>query len=89
MSDAMREMSMTFDFLGQLESELADSRAELGRVMERTQALADLRSRAIRVQGELGRPITERDVFKARDEEDRALLDLLVARITDNEGSTR
>ena len=79
------EMSMTFDFLGQLESELAESRAELARVIERTQALADLRSRAIRVQGELNRPVTDRDVFKARDEEDRALLDLLVTRITGEE----
>jgi hypothetical protein len=86
MADAM-EMSMTFDFLGQLESELAESRAELTRVIERTQALADLRSRAIRVQGELRRPITEHDVLKPRDEEDRAWLDLLVTRITDNEGS--
>lgn len=76
---------LSFDFLGQVEDELAESRRDLRRTMERTQALADLRSRALEVQQELRRPITERDVFQPRDEEDRALLDLLVNRITGEE----
>lgn len=76
---------LSFDFLGQVEDELAESRRDLRRTMERTQALAELRSRALEVQQELRRPITERDVFQPRDEEDRALLDLLVNRITGEE----
>lgn len=76
---------LSFDFLGQVEDELAESRRDLRRTMERTQALAELRSRALEVQQELRRPITERDVFQPRDEEDRALLDLLVDRITGEE----
>jgi predicted nucleic acid-binding protein len=76
----------SFDFLGQVETELAESRRTLRRALERTQALAELHSRAVEVQQKLRRPITGRDVFNnPRDEEDRAWLDLLVTRITGEE----
>ena len=77
---------LSFDFLTQVEDELNESRRALRRVLDRTEALAELHSRALRVQQELRRPITERDVFQSpRDEEERARLDLLVDRITGEE----
>jgi len=76
---------VSFDFVTQVEDELAESRRTLRHAVERTHALAELRSRALEVQEELRRPITERDVFAPRDEEDRAWLDLLVTRITGEE----
>jgi hypothetical protein len=77
---------LSFDFLTQVEDELNESRRDLRRVLDRTEALAQLHSRAVEVQQKLRRPITGRDVFNnPRDEEDRALLDLLVTRITGEE----
>jgi hypothetical protein len=70
------------DFLDELERELVVSRRDLARQVDRTQALADLRTRALSVSAALKREITVEDVFSsAKDEKERAELRALVDRI--------
>ena len=75
------------DFADQLASELAASRHELGRVLDRTEALAALHSRALDLAAELKRPVTADDLFgSARDEKERASLRLLADRVAGHPG---
>lgn len=71
------------DFLDDLERELARQRRVASREVDRADALAQLRTRALSVAADLKRPITVEDVFSsAKDERERAELSALADRIT-------
>lgn len=75
------------DFVDQLGTELAKSRVEQERVLERTEALAALHSRALDLAAELNRPMSAHDLFQsARTERERAELQLLAERATSRAG---
>jgi len=70
------------DFADQLASELDESRRELERVLDRTDALAALHTRALDLAAELKRPVTADDLFRSgRDEKESAALRLLADRV--------
>lgn len=76
------------DFVDHLAGELAASRGELERVLDRTEALAALHSRALDLAAELKRPMTAEDLFGAwRNERERAELQLLAERATSRGGN--
>jgi len=75
------------DFADQLANELDESRRELGRVLDRTDALAALHVRALDLAAELKRPVTADDLFRSgRDEKERAALRLLADRVAGRPG---
>lgn len=75
------------DFLDDLERELAAQRRLTAQHVDRAEALAAMRSRALTVAAALNRPITVEDVFNAaNDERERAELNSLVSRITQEMG---
>jgi hypothetical protein len=71
------------DFLDWIEVELTPARREAARHIDRAEALAVLRSRALPVAQRLRRPLTVDDVFaSSRDERERAELRALADRVT-------
>jgi hypothetical protein len=71
------------DFLDWIEVELTTARREAARHIDRAEALAVLRSRALPVAQRLRRPLTVDDVFaSSRDERERAELRALADRVT-------
>ena len=75
------------DFADQLAAELDNSRRELERVLDRTEALAELHSRALDLAAELKRPLTTQDLFQSgRNEKERAALRLLADRVAGDSG---
>ena len=77
-----------YDFVDQLAVELGNSRPELERVLDRTEALAALHARALDVAAELNRPVTAKDVFASgHNEKERAQLQLLAERATSKGGN--
>lgn len=74
------------DFLDDIERELAEQRRRAAREVDRADALAQLRNRALSVSANLNRAITEKDVFSAaKDEYQRAELRALADRIAPEE----
>jgi hypothetical protein len=81
-------MMQDFDFVSQLEDELAESRRTAAHAVDRAAALAELRSHALEVQEALQRPLRAVDVLQPLDPQDekaRARLNALVERITGQE----
>lgn len=80
----MNEMGAvdSFNFLIEVEDELALAREVATRAVDRADALAQLRSYTLEVQDEQQRPVRAGDVFTTRDEERRARLMALADRIT-------
>jgi hypothetical protein len=77
------------DFLDQLEHELHEQRRLAAHHVDRADALATFRNRALAVAASLNRAITVEDVFDAaQDEQERAALHALADRIT-GEGMIR
>jgi len=77
-----------FDFVTQLEDELAESRRTAALAVDRAAALAELRSHALEAQETLQRPLRAIDVLQPldpQDEKTRARLNALVERITGQE----
>lgn len=71
------------DFLDWIEDELASARREAARHVDRAEALAVLRSRALPIAQRLRRPLTPDDVLaSSRDERERAELRALADRVT-------
>jgi hypothetical protein len=71
------------DFLDWIEDELANERREATKHVDRADALAALRSRALPIAQRLRRPLTPQDVFaSASDEHERAQLQALADRVT-------
>jgi hypothetical protein len=75
------------DFLDDLERELVHQRKVAAREVDRADALAQLRNRALSVSTDLGRAITAQDVFSsAKNEHERAELHALADRIAPEGG---
>jgi hypothetical protein len=75
------------DFLDDLERELVHQRKVAAPEVDRGDALAQLRSRALSVSVDLKRAITAKDVFSAaKHEQERAELRALADRIAEEEG---
>lgn len=71
------------DFLDWIEDELAKERREATNHVDRADALAALRSRALPIAQRLRRPLTPDDVFKSSsNEHERAQLQALADRVT-------
>ena len=70
------------DFLDWIEDELTSARREAAHYIDRAEALAALRSRALPIAQRLRRPLTVDDVFASRDERERAELRALADRVT-------
>jgi hypothetical protein len=71
------------DFLDWIEDELALARREATKHVDRADALAALRSRALPIAQRLRRPLTPDDVFKSSsNEHERAQLQALADRVT-------
>jgi hypothetical protein len=71
------------DFLTWIEDELDRERDEAARHIDRADALAELRSRALPVAASLRRPLTPEDVFSsAQNEHERAEIRALALRAT-------
>jgi hypothetical protein len=74
------------DFLTWIEDELAKERDEAARHVDRAEALAELRSRALPAAQALRRPLTPEDVFAScKNEHERAELRALALRATRGE----
>jgi hypothetical protein len=71
-----------YDFLTQIEDELAVAREAAKEAVDRADAFAELRSYTLEVEEELGRPVRALDVFDTNDETRRARLSALADRIT-------
>ena len=80
----MSEMGVadSFNFLVEVEDELALAREVAAKAIDRADAFAQLRSYTLEVQDELRRPVRAADVFDTRDEERRARLTALADRFT-------
>jgi hypothetical protein len=81
----MREIGAAddgYDFLMKVEDELALARDAAARAVDRADALAELRSYTLEVEGELRRPVRASEVFDTKDETRRARLAALADRIT-------
>jgi len=76
------------DFADRLARELRESRRELGRVRDRTEALATLHARALDLAASLNRPVTADDLFTSHgNEEERAALQTLARRVLQEEAA--
>jgi hypothetical protein len=73
------------DFLSWIEDELATERDEAAAHIDRAEALAALRSRALPRAQALRRPLTPEDVLVSEDERERAELRALALRVTRGE----
>jgi hypothetical protein len=76
-----------FDFLAEVDEELAEARERAVRAVDRADALARLREYVQELEDELKRPVRASEVFDTRDEVRRARLAALTDRITEGEES--
>ena len=68
------------DLLAGIEQELANSRTELERLVDRTEALAELQRICLAVAARERRPISDADVYAGRGEEEQAAIRVLFRR---------